>query len=273
MDLESYFISHIYTDYIGDDGAILDDNCIISKDAFFEDVHFKREWMSLKEIAKKAIAVNISDAYAMGAKPVYALLVVAMPRDTIKKEAKELAEGFNEACRHYGVKIIGGDTIANTKLDITVTIVSRTKKPIKRSTIKQNHLLAYTGNLGSVQKDLKKLLKGKKVSKKSKFKNVKLRKKFIFGAKRFIKGGMDISDGLFSDLEKLSKESRIGFEFLKKIDKSIGCSGEEYEFLFGFDKRDKKAIIARAKQTKTPVTIFAKATRKRYKNICGSHHF
>ena len=72
MNLENYFISQFKNAHIGDDGALIDDT-VYSKDAFFEDVHFKKEWMNHYQIASKAMMVNISDAIAMNAKPKYAL--------------------------------------------------------------------------------------------------------------------------------------------------------------------------------------------------------
>ncbi len=272
MELESYFISRFATKKIGDDGAFID-GFVYSKDAFFENVHFKKEWLSYKQAAYKAMVVNISDAVAMNAKPKYALLAVSMPKEISPKEMEEIAQGFKEAAKKYGVEIIGGDTIAGDKLDITVTIVSKAKKPLFRKGLKQGDLVAYTGELGRSKKELQKLLRGGKIHKKSKFLTIDLRARFIEQTRRYLHAGMDISDGLFSDLEKLATINKKGFVFKKKIDKKIGCSGEEYEILVGFDTRYKQAILRRAKQTRTPLTIFAKARRTNYKNICKGHHF
>ena len=270
--MENYFISQFETKFVGDDAAKAGE-FLYSKDAFFENIHFKREWMGFGDIAKRAMMVNVSDAVAMNAKPLYALLAVAMPGDISRHEAKELAEGFNEAASFYGLEIIGGDTIANTKLDITVTIVSKSKKPLFRKGLREGHLLAYTGELGRSAKELKRLLRGGRVHTRSKFRNMQLRSCFVGSTRRFLSCGMDISDGLFSELEKLAWINKIGFEFLQKVPKSAGCSGEEYEMLIGFDARYKKAIIRRAKQTRTPLHIFARAQRGNYKNICKRHHF
>lgn len=272
MNLESYFISLFNKKYIGNDGAFID-GFVYSKDAFFENVHFKTKWMSYYQIAKKAMYVNISDAIAMNAKPKYALLSVAMPSDITKSQMKELACGFNDVANEFGVEIIGGDTISNTKLDITVTIISKTDRPLLRNKVKKNNFLAYTGDLGRSKKDLKKLLSGGKINKNSKFVNIKIRDKFIQKTSRYLTSGMDISDGLFSDLDKLSSSSRVGYKFHRKISKDIGCSGEEYEMLVSFDKRDRKTIIRRASQTRTPLSIFAHAMRVKYNNRCKSHHF
>ncbi len=272
LNLEDYFISQFKNRYIGDDGAFID-GFVYSKDAFFQNIHFKTEWMNYYQIAQKAMLINISDAIAMNAKPKYALLSVAMPKNMTKKNMQELAAGFKDTAQKYNIKIIGGDTISNTKLDITITIISKTTKPLLRKGINSRDLLAYTGHLGSSLKDLKKLLGLGKLHKKSKFVNINLREKFVNKTFRHLKAGMDISDGLFSDLGKMSSINKIGFRFYKKIPKSVGCSGEEYEMLVAFSPKDKKAMFRRAKQSRTRLTVFASASRKKYINRCKAHHF
>ena len=272
MNLENYFISQFNNKHIGDDGAFID-NFVYSKDAFFENVHFKTEWMSYYQIAQKAMIVNISDAIAMNAKPKYALLSVAMPNSTTKQNMRELANGFKDIAKKFNIEIIGGDTISNTKLDITITIISKTKKPLFRSGVRNKDLLAYTGLLGRSRKDLKRLFNLGELHKKSKFLNIDLRDDFISKTQRILHAGMDISDGLFSDLGKMSSVNRIGFKFHTKIPKIVACSGEEYEMLIAFNPRDKKAIIRRAQQSRTRVSIFASASREKYTNRCKAHHF
>jgi len=272
LNLENYFISQFDNKYIGDDGALIG-NVVYSKDAFFENVHFKTSWMTHYQIAQKAMLVNISDAIAMNAKPKYALLGVAMPSGITKLQMQELANGFIDTAKMYNLEIIGGDTISNTKLDITVTIISITSSPLKRIGTRDNSLIAYTGELGKSKKDLQKLMNLGHIHKKSKFVNIRLRDKFISRTNRMLSSGMDISDGIFSDLEKLASANKIGFKFFKKISKSIACSGEEYEMLVSFSKRDAKALLRRATQTRTKITIFAKTARNKYTNRCKSHHF
>lgn len=269
---ESYFISQFDNTHIGDDGAIIGEK-VYSKDAFFQNVHFKLEWMSHYQIATKAMMINISDAIAMNAQPKYALLSVAMPKSITKEQMQELASGFKDVASTFGIEIIGGDTISNTKLDITITIVSDVKKPLLRKGMRNNHLLGFTGDLGRSKKDLKRLFNLGVLHKNSKFLNIKLRDKFISTSQRFLSSGMDISDGLFSDLGKLSKINNLGYRFYKKVSNSVACSGEEYEMLVSFDKRDKKTLIRRAQQARTPLNIFAQASRVKYSVKCKEHHF
>jgi len=272
LNLENHFISQFSNKHIGDDGALID-GYVYSKDAFFENVHFKKEWLSYFQIAQKSMLVNISDAIAMNATPKYALLSVAMPKSMSKKDMSELARGFIESAREYGIEIIGGDTISNTKLDITVTIISTTKRALLRSRVRTNYLFAYTGTLGNSAKSLKTLFNLGKVHKASKFVHTKLRQDFVKRNERFLEAGMDISDGLFSDLGKMTQLNKIGVEFFQSLPKSVACSGEEYEMLVAFDKRHKKTIQRRALQSRTKLNIFAKATRSKYINRCKAHHF
>lgn len=273
MNLENYFISQFKDLHIGDDGAFID-GWVYSKDAFFENIHFKSSWMNHYQIARKAMLVNISDALAMNAEPKFALLAVAMPSSITKAQMRELARGFEETAAEFKMAIIGGDTISNTKLDITVTVISKAKrKPLFRDGVKEGDLIAYTGELGRSQRDLKRLLNLGSVHKNSRFVSPLLRRDFIEKNSDLLHAGMDISDGLFSDLEKLALRNRLGYYFYKKIAKQIACSGEEYELLFAFDKRDKKRVLRRAKQSRTKVTIVAQARRKKYRNRCKAHHF
>ena len=274
MNVESYFIKlfSAHTDHIGDDGAIIGQT-IYSNDAFCENVHFRRSWMTLRQIAYKSMLINISDAVAMNAKSQYALLSIAIPSSYSLHDLKELHAGFQEAADLYGIEIIGGDTVSNRKLDISITIISHSDRPLRRNGLKNGDLLAYTGKIGRSARDLRYLLSGGRVHAQSKFVHFGLRESFIADATKSLSCGMDISDGLGSDLERLHSLNRVGFHFTKPLDKRLFCSGEEYEMLVGFNPRHRKKLIRIAAKNRTPLQIFAKAKRTSYKNCCKAHHF
>ena len=272
MNKEDFFISCFDSKKIGDDAAVVD-KWVVSKDAFFENVHFKRKWLELDEISYKAMMVNISDAVAMNADPKYALLAVAVPSSLNANELKLLFSGFDRAAKEYGIEIIGGDTIANVKIDITITILSKSNRILKRQGLKQGDLLAYTGKIGSARRALTHLLRTDRHLRSERFKAPVLRQKFIQRTSSSLHCGMDISDGLFADLKKLSSANKLGFSFVKPIGTDIGCSGEEYEMLVGFSPRQRKKMLRLAKATRCPLNIFASAQRKTYKSKCKAHHF
>ncbi len=104
MNKEDYFIKQFSNSkLIGDDGAIVG-KWVYSMDAFFENVHFKREWMSLKQIAQKAMLINISDAIAMNAKAKYALLSVAIPKEFTLKQLEEY--GYDIKNKEDSIKVV-----------------------------------------------------------------------------------------------------------------------------------------------------------------------
>jgi len=272
MDKEAYFIRQFSFDKaIGDDGAILGNMCV-SQDAFMEDVHFRRGWLSPYEIGRKAMLVNLSDAVAMNAKPRYALLSVALPPDMTKKQMRELAEGLYETAKTFGVRIVGGDTVAGQKLEISVTVLADCPRPLRRDGIKIGDWLAYTGSPGRAAKALRRLFGGSGVSPRSRFVHPVLRGAFVYRAARHLRAGMDLSDGLFHDLSRLAGRNRLGFRFLKPLPKSMACAGEDYEMLVAVSPRRKRALARIARATRTPLTFFAKAGRYAFVNPCRPHH-
>lgn len=259
--------------YIGDDGAVVN-KWIYSKDLFVEDIHFKKEWMSYKQIATKAMLVNISDAIAMNAKPKYALVGFVLPKDISFAEIQSLSKTLKKIASKYKIKLIGGDTTSGKKIVVSITIISKKRKhTLFRNNLKKGDLIAFSGDVGRVKKDFDKLMSKKKISKKSKFYRPNLKSEFIKKSAKYLRCGLDISDGLSKDLSRLCFLSKLGVKFKKNLNKNELCSAEEYEMLFAFKKKYKNIVKKIAKKTDTKVTIFAKAVDGKYKSICKEHHF
>ena len=79
----------LFSDGIGDDAAILANNYVISKDLLVEDIHFRREYVDSNSLACKALQINLSDVAAMGAKALYVMLGIAIPKNYDEYEAVE----------------------------------------------------------------------------------------------------------------------------------------------------------------------------------------
>ena len=268
MNREDYYISKIKNRYIGDDGAIIGDT-IYSMDSFCEDIHFKREWLTLYQIAQKAMIINISDAIAMNAKPKFALISISLPKNITIDEIDELTLGFKDIADKYNCKIIGGDTVAGDKIDISITIISYSINPLLRKGLEEGDILAYTGELGESKRDLDRLFQNLPIKDNSRFIKPTLRDDFIYSMREHIKVGMDISDGLFCDTNKLLQINNLGCTLLKDIPPYIYSSGEEYEMLIGF-KASKLQILNSYGLKLTPFAIITKDN-----NIlkCQNHHF
>jgi len=272
LDKEHYLINKLSSKYIGDDAAVVGDT-LYSMDAFFEDVHFKREWMSMAQIGRKAMLINLSDAIAMNAQPKFALVTVSLPKDITNAEIDELTLSLESTAKEYGCEIIGGDTVGGDKLHLSITIISKSDDPLLRSGLKEGDLLAFTGTLGESKKDLDALIRGEKISENSRFLEPVLRAEFIEKARPFLRVGMDISDGLYCDTNKLLDVNKYGFNILKTINDDTGFSGEEYEMLVGFKKEDLEAVKSVAKALNLPLTVFAEVVQNKKRFPCKSHHF
>lgn len=286
---------------------------IIANDGFCEGIHFKREWLSLEQIATKAMLVNISDIVAMNARPKYALCSIVLPNLSPNEVAK-IANSLSKVARDFGIVFIGGDTMSGDRLDFHITLFGIPQgKILTRKGLKKGDLIFCTGRVGECLKSLrflqkqdalknmrkndnKKCLgqgekqenqqistKQKRVSRRfSRFVSPTLRASFVQSIANFAHCGLDISDGVYAELNRLSALNHLGFSLAKKSTKSTknikssakltttkpikSCiilpeilqknaylSGEEYEMLFAISPRDRLALARRSKQSRTPL--------------------
>ena len=272
QDKEHYLINRLSSKHIGDDAAVIG-NTLYSMDAFFEDVHYRREWMSIAQVGRKAMLINLSDAIAMNAQPEYALVTVSMPKEMTEEEIDELTQSMEDTAKEYGCEIIGGDTIGGDKLHLSITIISKSDTPLLRTGLEKGDLLAYTGILGQSKRDLDALFRGETIAQDSRFLEPTLRADFISKARPLLRTGMDISDGLFCDTNKLLDINKYGFDAFEDISDEIGHSGEEYEMLVSFAPEHYSDIMEIAETTNTPLTVYAKVTNNSDRFPCKSHHF
>jgi len=73
-------------------------------------------------LGHKALAVNLSDLAAMGARPRWVLLAIGLP-EADEKFLRGFAGGFFGLAQKFGVELIGGDTTRSGLLTITVTAI------------------------------------------------------------------------------------------------------------------------------------------------------
>ncbi len=272
QDKEHFLIGQLDSPYIGDDGAVIG-NTVYSADAFCEGIHFRREWMRPAQIGRKAMLANLSDAVAMNASPRYALVTLAIPRDFPEEAITELVGALEATAREWGCTIIGGDTVGGERLHLSITLISHSDAPLYRTGIVPGDLLAYTGILGGSRRDLLRLEAGEAVAADSRFFLPILRAKFIRQARPRLRAGMDISDGLYCDINTLLDTNRCGIDLQAPIHPEIGLSGEEYEMLIAFDPRNRSAIEAIAQSMALPLTLIGTVTTDTRRLPCRSHHF
>src|SRR3954454_1471721 len=91
---------------IENDAAELPDGLVVTQDALVEDVHFRLDWLSWRDLGFRAAAVNLSDLAASGADPLALVVTLGAPGSTPAEGVLALYEGLAEP----GVPIVGGDT-------------------------------------------------------------------------------------------------------------------------------------------------------------------
>jgi len=235
--------------HIGDDCAVLTfggKNLLITVDTFSDQVHFDTKSFSLKEIGERCAEAAISDIAAMGGKPLYVAIAVAVPN---YKLIPKLSDGIKSSLSRHHVMLIGGDTTYSKILSISITVLGTAKKPIYRSGAKINDAVYLTGPTGLSAAGLyalKNNIKGATtLERKHKTPKAKIKVGMIIA--RSANAMIDISDGLVSELYHIAFQSRVAVELnnipinsvLKKFCNEQKLSpeiftlygGEDYELL------------------------------------------
>jgi thiamine-monophosphate kinase len=133
----------------GDDAAVLEGGWIVTTDMSVEGVHFRRSWLSDREIGYRAGAAALSDVAAMAARPVAVLVSLAgPPRDAPVLEA--VHAGLREIAHEVGAAVIGGDVSGSPgPLAIDVVALGRSDRPVLRSGAQPGDEVWVTGTLGA----------------------------------------------------------------------------------------------------------------------------
>jgi thiamine-monophosphate kinase len=116
---------------IGDDAAVVGEH-VVTTDLLIEDVDFTRA-IPLRYIARKSLAVNLSDLAAMGALPAFAVVALGLPPWT-HEHLDELLEALAQMAGQYDIDLVGGDLSRAEKLTIAITAIGYVEhRPLLRS--------------------------------------------------------------------------------------------------------------------------------------------
>lgn len=135
----------------GDDCAVIvGDGIAVSSDMSVEGIHFRRDWLSLREIGARAAAAALSDLAAVAARPIGILVSLAVPAGDAGAHAVQVMEGVRRAADHVGAALLGGDTTRSPgPLVIDVAVLGETKHPVLRSGARLGDEVWVTGELGA----------------------------------------------------------------------------------------------------------------------------
>ena len=262
QDTEGASIEHtaIIKD-LGDDAAVVAINApsqwVTCVDTLVQGRHFSEDWQQVSELAfaigYKAVAVNISDIAAMGARPHSILLALALPERLANEPwLAEFAKGLFHACKQFGVRLIGGDTTRNDKLVISITangILPVAIQSVYRSGAKVGDKVYVSGTIGDASYALN--YPETEVGKQLAHRLHMPTPRSILGQKLASTGlataMMDVSDGLVQDLGHLCQQSQVAMSLqldqlptskpLQQVElaERLRCQltgGDDYELVF-----------------------------------------
>jgi len=203
---------------IGDDGAVLipsEDRDLISVvDTLVSGIHFP-ETLAPENIGYRAVAVNLSDVAAMGARPRWMTLALTLASsESVWLDG--FARGLFEAADEHELALVGGDTTRGTETVISVQIIADIEagKAMTRAGAEPGDAIYVTGTVGDAAAGLSILQSGLPDSDDvdyliGRFTRPAARVEVGAAISDFAHATIDLSDGLYTDLEKLLVASSV----------------------------------------------------------------
>jgi thiamine-monophosphate kinase len=203
---------------LGDDCAVVEwpgGSLLLSIDLSLEEVHFRRAWLTPREIGWRATAAALSDLAADGAEPVGILSSLGLPPDFGDEELDGLTRGLGEAAGAVGAAVLGGDLSHSERLMLDIVAVGRAERPVTRAGARPGDGIWVTGVLGGARAALFAWRAGSEP-------DPEARERFVHPVPRIVPGRalaqagaramLDLSDGLAGDARHLAAASDVALD-------------------------------------------------------------
>ncbi|HSQ30204.1 MAG TPA: thiamine-phosphate kinase [Gemmatimonadaceae bacterium] len=229
---------------IGDDAAVLrvprGDSLVASVDATVEQEHFRREWLSPREIGYRAVTAAMSDLAAMAAAPLGVLIALELS-EAWRPNLGDLADGIGDAVDAVGTRVLGGNVSGGERLSITTTVLGSAFTVLTRRGAHASDRVYVTGTFGGPGNVLERLHRGEQAGAyRERFARPRARlAEARWLAEQGASAAIDVSDGLLADLRHLAAASAARIEIdAQRVPRLPGIepeaalsSGEEYELI------------------------------------------
>jgi thiamine-monophosphate kinase len=292
---------------VGDDAAVTEPPRgaleVLTTDTLVEHVHFDCRFCSPADVGHKALAVNLSDLAAMGARPRLALLSMGLPDSLALAAFDGAVDGLLDVAGRHGVTLIGGNLTRSPGpwfVDVTAVGTVARRRTLPRSGGRAGDELYVTGALGAARAGLAWLMQttsspevaphaagvtpppdGPLAEAVERYRRPepRVRTGVLVGRNRAASACMDLSDGLADALTQVAEAGGLGVRL--DLD-AVPCheaarlvwpadpqwqsliGGDDYELLFAVPPRRRRAFLAAAQRKGLPpVTRIGTLTARR----------
>jgi len=204
-----------------DDAAVIrpreGHDLVVTKDAMVAGVHFLPD-DPLDTVARKLLAVTLSDLAAKGAEPIGYFLSVAWPKDTPWPAKVLFTEGLARAGRDWRLPLLGGDTVSTPgPLTLTATLMGEVPAGgmILRRTARPGDLLMVSGPIGDGWLGLQAargLIPDPDGALAARYRTPTPRLDLIGTLRQFARASADVSDGLLADAGRIAIASGLAVD-------------------------------------------------------------
>jgi thiamine-monophosphate kinase len=255
----------------GDDAAVVEQAPrtleVLTTDALVEDVHFDRRFTPPSAIGHRALAVNLSDIAAMGARPRAALLSLVLPAALELDELDGIVGGLIALADIERMTIVGGNITRSPgpmMIDVTATGTVKRRRVLTRSGARPGDDVYVTGTLGDAAVGLASLRRAAEadlarrpaaaaiVSAEERYLRPipRTRAGYLLGEQKVASSCIDLSDGLADGVRQVAEASGVAITIMAEalpfssavrlwhadvpeamIDAALRA-GDDYELLF-----------------------------------------
>ncbi|MGH9714445.1 MAG: thiamine-phosphate kinase [Candidatus Acidiferrales bacterium] len=208
---------------IGDDAALISPSgkhdWVLTCDQFLEGVHFLAGSHPPDSVGYKALVRAASDVAAMGGRPRFFLMALALPSSKTGVWFDEFIRGMSRAARSMGIVLAGGDTSRSPRVSISITVLGEVApgKALTRAGARPGDIIYVGGRLGGAQLGLELIRHGmgrvprlRRLLRPHLYPRIQLELGAWLARHRIPSAMMDISDGLSTDLARLCGASKAG---------------------------------------------------------------
>ena len=221
---------------VGDDAAAVELGpfALVTTDSLVEGVHFRRDAAPPRLVGRKALTVNLSDVAAMGGVARYATVNLCLPADVTLGWVDSLYDGLLERAAEAGVGLVGGNvTRGRDTIVVDVTLLGDAGRLLLRVGARPGDRVVVTGRLGAAAEGVLLLTQGARLDEDGELQatgvwtassaaavTTCLRAQLdprpplalarSLAERGLAHAGIDLSDGLSSDLAELCRRGQVG---------------------------------------------------------------